>query len=161
MVECHVGYKRSGALTSSETPCQKHSAQRMTWSASCLCAVSSEQIDAPLLPPEPMAEPKSVRLGFVTGLVAVDKLQVRIFRLDTRTLCAPRSCQPTQSRILSAASRDLNCMAFCICGTPAALMLVQSAVITSFLWLLCCGMWVWLHLMCKWCGTILHGTIVT
>jgi len=39
-------------------------------------AVSSEQIDAPLLPPEPMAEPKSVRLGFVTGLVAVDKLQV-------------------------------------------------------------------------------------
>ena len=42
-------------------------------------AVSSEQIDAPLLPPEPMAEPKSVRLGFVTGLVAVDKLQARPF----------------------------------------------------------------------------------
>ena len=41
--------------------------------------MSSEQIDAPLLPPEPMAEPKSVRLGFVTGLVAVDKLQVCVF----------------------------------------------------------------------------------
>jgi hypothetical protein len=45
--------------------------------------VSSEQIDAPLLPPEPMAEPKSVRLGFVTGLVAVDKLQVRLLVLGT------------------------------------------------------------------------------
>ena len=44
-----------------------------------LSAVSSEQIDAPLLPPEPMAEPKSVRLGFVTGLVAVDKLQACYF----------------------------------------------------------------------------------
>ena len=39
------------------------------------CAAASEQIDAPLLPPEGMAEPKSVRLGFVTGVVAVEKLQ--------------------------------------------------------------------------------------
>ena len=41
-----------------------------------LCAAASEQIDAPLLPPETMAEPKSVRLGFVTGVIAVEKLPV-------------------------------------------------------------------------------------
>ena len=42
----------------------------------CPGAAASEQIDAPLLPPETMAEPKSVRLGFVTGVIAVEKLQV-------------------------------------------------------------------------------------
>ncbi len=86
---CSLGWSPP-EMTCTENNITKKLAGRPGLKASCLtrrlshlCAVSSEQIDAPLLPPEPMAEPKSVRLGFVTGLVAVDKLQVRLLVLGT------------------------------------------------------------------------------
>ncbi len=46
----------------------------MTNYAALPLTVAGDDIGAPLLPPEPMSEPKSVRLGFVSGLIAADKV---------------------------------------------------------------------------------------
>lgn len=44
------------------------------WSCSHPLAGSGDDIGAPLLPPEPLSEPKSVRLGYVSGLIAADRV---------------------------------------------------------------------------------------
>jgi V-type H+-transporting ATPase subunit a len=35
---------------------------------------TGDDIGAPLLPPEPLSEPKSVRLGYVSGLISTDRV---------------------------------------------------------------------------------------
>ena len=95
--------------------------------------MSSEQIDAPLLPPEPMAEPKSVRLGFVTGLVAVDKLQVLSLSTPKRKQCASAGDEGFPSlSVVSALSIYDTQHAFLACNIRPQQLPLLSRHVTAY-----------------------------